>query len=71
MLSRDNYHLNLCDPEVSEAIAAAERRGFERAKELCAQMVLDDGYAITFQSMARYRRHLSENLYNLKYEEGS
>lgn len=47
----------------------AERRGFERAKELVASLILNDGYAITFQTMGQYRTAIAKNIRSLTHDE--
>ena len=61
------------DVKVIETLArnidTAERRGFEMAKHESCKMILDDAYAITFQTMGQYRTQMAKSVANLKYPE--
>lgn len=54
---------------VASALSEAERRGFERAKELATSLIMNDGYAITFQTMGQYRTAIAKNVRSLTHDE--
>lgn len=53
----------------AEALNQARREGWEAANHETRKMILDDAYAITFQTMGQYRTQMAKNVANLKYPE--
>lgn len=57
------------EAEIAEALDQARREGWEEANYETRKMILDDAYAITFQTMGQYRTQMAKNVANLKYPE--